>query len=122
MQIVYFTEDKDMLGDKANPGDMLRRNRVFANDIENIPLHTAILWGAFIVQCFSNMSGHGEVETKMLTVLICLYSFFRLTHTLCYANSIQPYRSISFMMANFVVMFTCAVLVKSSFNVDTDKF
>lgn len=118
---IYATEDK-ILGDRKNPDNIKRRVRVFGNDIENIPFHTTIFWGAFVVQCFANMSDYGESETVALTILIVLYSGLRLAFTLCYAFAIQPVRSICFVLANLCVLAAACVMVSSAFNVKTGHF
>lgn len=111
-----------MLGEKQNPDNIKRRERVFANDLENIPFHTAIFWGAFVVQAFANLSDYGKNETLALTALFVLYCFFRLTHTLTYVFALQPMRTISFILANLCVGITVCVMTASAFNTDTGKF
>jgi uncharacterized MAPEG superfamily protein len=107
---------------RKNPEDIKRRSRVFANDIENIPLHTAVFWAAFIVQCFANLTGKGENETMALTVLIVLYCGFRLAYTFCYVFAIQPLRSILFALAHLAVAAAAIVMVISAFKLDTSDF
>jgi uncharacterized MAPEG superfamily protein len=116
-----FVEDK-ILGDRKNPENIQRRARVFANDLENIPFHTAIFWAAFVVQCFANMSQFGENETLALTALIIMYCFFRAAYTVCYIFALQPMRSIAFILANLCVASTVLVMVNSAFNVDGSNF
>jgi hypothetical protein len=41
------------------PKDLLRRERQFLNDLENIPFHMVIFWAAFLIQNFQNASGNG---------------------------------------------------------------
>ena len=110
------------MGDIKVPEDMKRRERAFLNDLENIPFHTAIFWGAFIVQCFANMNNFGEKETIALTVLIALYSAFRLVYTFSYAFALQPFRTLSFVFANICVLIAACVMISSAYNVDTSNF
>ena len=119
---VIFLEDSMLPGDKTVPADIKRRARVFANDLENIPLHLAIFWGAFIVQCFSNLSGYGQSETVGLTVLIILYSGLRFAFSLCYVLALQPFRSIFFISSQLAVGAAAIILVVSAFKVETAKF
>jgi uncharacterized MAPEG superfamily protein len=122
--VTLYAEDKMLPGaaDRKNPEDIKRRSRVFANDIENIPLHTAVFWAAFIVQCFANLTGKGENETMALTVLIVLYCGFRLAYTFCYVYAIQPLRSILFALAHLAVAAAAIVMVISAFKLDTSDF
>lgn len=116
-----WVEDS-ILGDRKNPEDIKRRSRVFGNDLENIPFHTAIFWAAFVVQCFANLSDYGKTETVALTVLIVLYTALRFGYTLCYVFKVQPLRSICFILANLCVGIAACVMVSSAFNVETDYF
>jgi uncharacterized MAPEG superfamily protein len=116
-----LAEDK-VLGDHKNPENIQRRVRVFGNDLENIPFHTAIFWAAFVVQCFANMSEFGQNETLALTALIIMYCFFRLAFTLCYVFAIQPMRTIAFVLSNMCVASAALVMVNSAFNVDGGNF
>jgi uncharacterized MAPEG superfamily protein len=118
---MIFAEDK-ILGDHKNPEDIQRRVRVFANDLENIPFHTAVFWAAFIVQCFANMSQFGQRETLALTALIIMYCFFRASYTVCYIFALQPMRSLAFILANLCVASAALVMVNSAFNVDGSYF
>lgn len=109
---------------KPNPPDIKRRVRVFANDLENIPFHTTVFWGAFIVQCFVNLNGknHGERETVALTALIVIYSGLRFLYSACYIFAIQPVRSIAYIFANLAVLAAACILVASAFKIDTGNF
>lgn len=110
-------EDKPLFGDDTPP-DIEKRQRVFANDLENIPFNVALFWGAFIVQNFANMSGHGKNETRALTVLFIIYCVARFLFTICYVFSFQPWRTILFFVGNCAVGAVSIVSVISAFNVD----
>ncbi|KAI8891543.1 hypothetical protein BC833DRAFT_613713 [Globomyces pollinis-pini] len=62
----------------------LRWKRIVANDLENIPFGLIIFLLAFITQ--SN-----EIVN---TVCVILFTVGRVGHTLAYAYSLQPYRSV----------------------------
>jgi uncharacterized MAPEG superfamily protein len=118
---VFLAEDK-LFGDVRNPDNIKRRVRVFANDLENIPFHTAVFWAAFVVRCFANMSGSGQNETLALTAFIIMYCCFRMAHTGFYLNALSPHRSIAFVLSNFCVGGAALVMVNSAFDVDGGSF
>jgi len=124
--ICSLTEDKLLPGgeNKTNPPDIKRRMRVFVNDLENIPFHTAIFWSAFIVQNFANLNGKsiGQRETVALTALIAIYTGLRMSYTLCYVFALQPFRSICYLLANCAVGAAAIVAINSSFSLDTGNF
>ena len=111
-------EEDKLLPTLPVPEDIKRRTRAFLNDVENIPLHMAILWGAFIVQNYCNASGYGDHETSALIVLIITYSGARLMHTTSYLLALQPFRSISYMIGQGAILATCGVMISSAFKVD----
>ncbi len=49
-------EDEKIIGAKEVPSDIKRRQQTAANDTENIPLHFAIFWAAFVVQNFATQA------------------------------------------------------------------
>jgi uncharacterized MAPEG superfamily protein len=100
------------------PDDIKRRQRAFLNDVENIPFHMAILWGAFIVQNYCNASGHGDNETSGLIILIIIYTAARFLHTTCYLLALQPFRSLAYMIGQGAILATCGVMISSAFKVD----
>eukprot|EP00600_Ochromonadales_sp_CCMP1393_P006216 CAMPEP_0174959850 /NCGR_PEP_ID=MMETSP0004_2-20121128/3397_1 /TAXON_ID=420556 /ORGANISM="Ochromonas sp., Strain CCMP1393" /LENGTH=164 /DNA_ID=CAMNT_0016208197 /DNA_START=41 /DNA_END=535 /DNA_ORIENTATION=+ len=115
-------EEDKMLPSAPVPENIKRRERMFANDTENIPFHMVVLWGAFVVQCYANLTDEGKNETIALTVLMCLYTLCRILHSVFYAFALQPFRTISFVLANFTVAAVAIVMVVSAFQVDTDSF
>jgi uncharacterized MAPEG superfamily protein len=101
------------------PSDLLRRERQFLNDMENIPIHMAIFWAAFIVQNFHNASGNGgRSGTLALSALIIIYVTSRLFFTICYIRAIQPFRTIFYMMGTLSVVIACGFLIYSSTQLD----
>jgi uncharacterized membrane protein YecN with MAPEG domain len=91
----------------------LRKVRIFGNDMENIPFHYGIFVMAFIIQNFCNMSGAGKIETLMLTILIVVYASMRYLFTICFLFSLQPWRSIAFVVS--IISVGKALLQRSSF-------
>lgn len=115
-------EEDAMLGlDMTLPPDIKRRERIVANNLENIPLHFGVFWAAFCVQNYSNLSGHGHKETRALTVLYTIYAALRVMFVLFYAFAIQPFRSISFLLSQLCVFGAAILLIIGAFNVDTSK-
>lgn len=98
-----------------------RRRRIFANDMENIPFHTTVFWAAFLVQNLSNASGNGAVETVALASLFAIYTFGRTMHTISYLFALQPWRSLSFMVALLSLLGAVGLLVSAAFQTSMDK-
>eukprot|EP01084_Bolivina_argentea_P055122 101074_1 len=70
-----------------------RWKRIAMNDLENIPLGLIILWVNII--CNSN-----PYVTATCSVI---FTVSRLFHTILYAYSIQPFRSIAFTIGSFAI-------------------
>ena len=121
----YLPEDQMLGGSELmiNPPyeTFDRRRRIFANDMENIPFHTAIFWAAFILQNFSNASGNGAVETVALASLFAIYTFGRSLHTISYMLALQPWRSLSFIVALLSLLGAAALMVAAAFQTSMDK-
>ncbi len=115
-------EEDKKLGELKVPEDIKRRERNFANDMENIIFDFVIFWAAFLVQCFTILSGNGKEETLAITCLIVIYSGMRVLYTLFYLCALQPYRSIVWVMGRLAVMTTACVLISSAFKVDSALF
>ena len=116
----HLQEDEITFGGNKRPPDenVKRRTRTAANDMENIPMHLAIFWSAFIVQNFCNASGNGQNETIALTCLIMIYTGLRLFYTVCYVFALQPWRTISFALSQMAIFAAAIVMVVSAFEVD----
>lgn len=121
----YLPEDQMLGGSELmiNPPHETfdRRRRIFANDMENIPFHTAIFWAAFLLQNFSNASGNGAVETVALASLFAIYTFGRSLHTISYMFALQPWRSLSFIVALLALLGASALMVAAAFQTSMDK-
>ena len=112
-------EDADVLGTRLEaPPGIQRKERQFANDLENIPMHLSIFWAAFIVQNYVNASNKGEQTTTALTCLIVIYTALRTTFTICYIFRLQPYRTLAFVLGNFCVFGASAILIAAAFQLD----
>jgi len=98
---------------------MQRKQRSFANDMENIPLSLVIFWAAFLLQCYSNASGNGSIETTALASLFVIYVFARVFFTICYLCALQPFRSLSFATGIFATIGALILLVIAAFNTNT---
>jgi len=118
----HHPEEDYKLGELKVPEDVKRRERNFLNDLENIPFDFVIFWAAFLVQCFTILSGSGKQETLALICLIVIYSGMRVLYTLFYICALQPYRSIVWIIARLAVITTASVLVSSAFKVDSAVF
>ena len=106
----------------APPEDIRRRERQFANDMENIPFHMSIFWAAFIVQNFANATGNGGRDgTLALSCLFLIYTLARCLFTICYIGSFQPWRTITYMMGTLSVLTTGAFLIYSAVELDMTK-
>jgi len=113
-------EDHDTFGAKIIPvaTNARRREKVAANNLENIPLHLGIFWSALIVQCFANATGHGDLETTLLTYLILIYSCFRFAYTICYLYGWQPFRTLFFVLATSCVVSVACIAIRSAWKID----
>ena len=104
------------------PEDIRRRERQFANDMENIPFHMAIFWAAFNVQNYANATGNGGRDgTLALSCLFLIYTLARCLFTICYIGSYQPWRTITYMMGTLSVLTTAAFLIYSAVGLDMTK-
>lgn len=105
----------------AVPADIKRRARVFANHLENVPMHQLVFLLTFVVQNLVNMSGYGDDGTKALCVLYVAYAVFRVGFTLCYIAGLQPYRTVLFLLSQMTVFVTMGILLKGAWTVDVSK-
>jgi uncharacterized MAPEG superfamily protein len=115
-------EDTDKFGSRPTPEDIKRRERNFANDLENIPFDMVIFWAAFLVQCFAIMSKSAQMETLVITILIVIYTGMRVLYTIFYLCALQPYRSIAWIIGRLAVLAAPCVLVSSAFKVNSSLF
>ena len=108
---------EDKMGDVL-PANIKRRERNFANDMENIPFDFVIFWAAFILQRDAIMSRNGGSETLAVTALIVIYTGSRILFTVFYLCAMQPYRSLAFALGRLTVAITAFVMISSAFKVN----
>jgi len=78
---------------KKDAGDVVDENygrwkRIQMNDWENIPVTISLMLINFIVYA----------HPVAITVLICLFTFFRVAWNFCYAYEVQPWRTICWLL------------------------
>jgi uncharacterized MAPEG superfamily protein len=90
-------EDAKMFGGKEVPEEpemVQRASRAWRNDLENIPIFLILAWiyvaaglsaGAFVIYCLVFMAA-------------------RIVHTICYINSLQPWRTAAFTVGAAVML------------------
>ncbi len=90
-------EDAATFGGKAAPEEpeiVQRAARAWRNDLENIPIFLILAWiyvaaglsvGAFVIYCLVFMAA-------------------RIAHTICYINSIQPWRTVAFTIGTIAMV------------------
>lgn len=116
------TEDKMFLL-PPQPDDIRRRERQFLNDMENIPVHLAIFWAAFIIQNLQNAGGSGGRNgTLALSILFLIYTISRALFTACYIHGIQPFRTIFYILGTSCVIAACICLIHASIQIEMDDF
>jgi len=113
-------EDHDAFGSQIVPvpSNIKRREKVVHNNLENIPLNLVIFWGALVVQCFSNATGHGDLETTLLTYLILIYTICRFAYTICYLYGLQPFRTLFFVLGLSCVISAACIAIRSAWKID----
>ena len=94
---VINPEDAAAFGGKVVPEDpemVQRASRAWRNDLENIPIFLILAWiyvaaglsvTAFVIYCVAFMAA-------------------RIVHTICYINSIQPWRTAAFTAGAIVML------------------
>jgi uncharacterized MAPEG superfamily protein len=99
------------------PEDLKRRQRAFANDMENIPFHMVVFWAAFSLQVLAGFESGSKSAVVALDVLMILYTLGRVGHTVCYAMGLQPWRTIFFVIALASVLSVGVHLIYNSFKI-----
>lgn len=113
-------EDFDAFGVEIIPvpSNLKRRERVTHNNVENVPINLVIFWGALVVQCFANATGHGDLETTLLTYLILIYTICRFAHTVCFLFGLQPFRTLFYCLGMLSVASVACIAVRSAWKID----
>lgn len=101
------------------PEDIRRRERQFLNDMENIPVHLAVFWAAFVLQTMQNATGNGgRTGTLALSALMIIYVVSRCLFTVCYIRAIQPFRTVFYILGTASVFVACGFLLNSAMQID----
>jgi len=90
-------EDAKMLGGQVVPEEpeiVQRASRAWRNDLENIPIFL-ILAGIYVA---------AGLSVTAFVIYCVVFMAARIIHTICYINSIQPMRTISFTVAAAAMM------------------
>ena len=103
--------------------DAHRKKRMFANDMENIPIHMAIFAMAFMVQYVLNTQPNkGQNGTRALNNLIIIYTVCRYLYTIFYFFKLQPCRTIAFLLAQLTIFATLIVMIISACEYDYNDY
>jgi uncharacterized MAPEG superfamily protein len=82
-------EDAATFGGQAaaqEPEMVQRASRAWRNDLENIPIFLILAW-------IYVMAG---LSATAFTIYCVVFMVARIVHTICYINSIQPWRTVAF--------------------------
>lgn len=74
--------------------DVERASRAWRNDLENIPIFL-ILAGIYV---------SAGLSTTAFVVYCVIFMTVRIAHTVCYLNSIQPFRTVSFTIGALTML------------------
>ena len=101
------TESGKMSGGTATPppvfDDEMRWKRIIMNDLENIPVTLALMWAAVVVQA----------NNEAIVGLSAAFVFARVSHTICYAYALMPWRTIVWIVG-FLSSLGLAILIPIS--------
>ena len=96
------------------PADIKRRMRIITNNLENVPTELALFWAAFIAVLTQSLAAGGKEEALALNVLLPLYTAARAAFVAAYARSVQPARTIAFVVATSSAVAAAGVLLSSA--------
>ena len=88
--------------------DEARWTRIVMNDLENIPLALIIFWGSSFV-LLKSYDFYG--------ILLLSFVLGRLSHTTCFRFGLQPWRSISYLVAILGVFINLLIVL---YKIQTD--
>jgi hypothetical protein len=117
----FLAEDERILPKMTRPNNIGRRQRTAAGVVYHVPIHVVVFTSALVIQNFSNASGQGENETLALTCFIVFYGFMRFLTTILELRALDEYRKFAFVLSQLTIFATAALVIKSSFDVDTSK-
>lgn len=87
-----------------------RWERILANELENIPVGLACLWGSLLCLLFAAGSTAQQEQLALAHAVLSLsYAGARSVFTVCYAASLQPWRSVAFLVGLACTAGHCAV-------------
>jgi hypothetical protein len=117
-------EDSKFFTLKKNPNEdrAFRLNKISENDTTNMSYDIIVFFGAFIMNCFGVLNKKGESEAIALMVLISVYTFFRISFSLCYLFALQPWRTICFVFTKTTTMIACCIMISLSFKIEFAQF
>lgn len=90
-------EDAIEFGGKAMPEEhpaVQRAAKAWRNDLENIPMFLILAW-VYVAAGLSVVA---------FTVYCGVFAVARITHTICYLNSVQPWRTHAFTVGALVTL------------------
>jgi uncharacterized MAPEG superfamily protein len=91
------SEDAKMFGGNPAPEEapaVQRASRAWRNDLENIPIFLILAW-IYVV---------AGLSTTAFVIYCVVFMAARIIHTICYINSIQPWRTISFTVGAGIML------------------
>ena len=101
-------DEKSFSGKEASQEapDVERASRAWRNDLENIPIFL-ILDGIYV---------SAGLSTTAFVVYCLIFMVMRIAHTVCYLNSIQPFRTVSFTIGAITMLVMMVhMLIKVAF-------
>ena len=108
---------EDKLVDANSDEAMKRKERILANDVENIPIHMVLQWACYLMIVEASDRDGSSNLVKALQALVIIYLLGRYGHTLCYAFGLQPWRSIFFIFAQLSALITAFLVAYAAFQV-----
>jgi uncharacterized MAPEG superfamily protein len=90
-------EDAAAFGGKAvseEPEIVQRAARAWRNDLENIPIFLILAW----IYVAAGLSA------TAFTIYCVVFMVARIVHTVCYINSIQPWRTVAFTIGAIMMV------------------
>ena len=90
-----------------NDGSVYRRwERIMGNEIENVPYFLIVAWANVGFKANPTVTAYASI----------IFAIARTSHSICYANALQPYRSLSFAVGLVSTGVLFANLIKAVFN------
>jgi uncharacterized MAPEG superfamily protein len=90
-------EDAKSFGGKQAPEEVemvQRASRAWRNDLENIPIFLILAW----IYVAAGLS------TGAFAIYCLVFTLARIVHTICYINSIQPWRTAAFVVGTITMV------------------